>query len=353
MKWGNGMGKRTRQKCSRLLFHLFIFIYTVRYFFTPFFTIGFCLISMLILIIILSIPMLYLTKGSLAYDVLFALLTGVVVSLLVSVAIEASSNYRKNARRALELAEYFMTFYDFETNKGVRMQLDSFLHPEFMERYRQVGEQETADESGEAEETSEEEDFMGLPLDDIQIVWDMLPDLIPVFQKVYEEDREFLVYKEAEALRNILSLYRQMKKVLKLFVLMDAKGKYGDERDIKFLDSWLPQSLKDNLSKDFLRILGRLEVDQAIDKIVDQIFSDSVTLETSLDDIPVGRDFLKEDEKSDQNDMYDESCIMSMYCENILTKMEILEKEAMKQPVAGYLIRGTKRNIKRDLKNRN
>lgn len=44
---------------------------------------------------------------------------------------------------------------------------------------------------------------------------------------------------------------------------------------------------------------------------------------------------------------------MSMYCENILTKMEILEKEAMKQPVAGYLIRGTKRNIKRDLKNRN
>lgn len=344
------MDKKKQQICSRVLFHLFNFIYTIRYFFTPFFAIGFCLICMLALIIILLFPMLFLTKGSFAYDVLFALLTGVVASLLVSVTIEASNNFRKNTRRALELAEYFMTFYDFETNKGVRMQLDSFIHSELMERYRKSEEQETTDESDEAEETSREEGFIGPPLDDIQIVWHMLPKLMPVFQEVYEEEREFLLYKEAEALRNILSLYRQMKEILKSFVLMDVKGQYGDERDIEFLDNWLPQSLKENLSKDFLRSLGMLEVDQAMDKITNQIFFDPVILESALDDIPVGRDFLKEDENSDQNDMYEESCIMSMYCENILTEMEILEKEAMKQPVTGYLIRETKRKIKQDLK---
>lgn len=308
---------------------------------------------MLALIIILLIPMLLLTKGSFGYDVLFALLTGVVASLLVSVTMEVSNNYRKNARRALELAEYFMTFYDFETNKGVRMQLDSFVHLELLGRYRKSEKQETTDESDEAEETSREEGFMGPPLDDIQIVWHMLPKLMPVFQEAYEEKREFLFYKESEALRNILSLYRQMKEILKSFVLMDKKGKYGDERDITFLDSWIPYSLKDNLSKDFLRILGDLEVNQAIDKIADQIFSDPIILESALNDIPVGRDFLKEDENSDQNEMCEESRIMSMYCDNILTEMEILEKEAMKQPVVGYLIRETKRKMKQDLKRTN
>lgn len=309
---------------------------------------------MLALIIILSFPMLFLTKGSFAYDVLFALLTGVVASLLVSVTMEASNNFRKNTRRALELAEYFMTFYDFEINKGVSMQLDSFIHSEFLERYRKAEGQETTDESNEAEENLKEEDFMDPPLDDIQIVWDMLPELIPVFQKVFEEEREFLLYKEAEALRNILSSHRQMQDFLKVFVLLDAKGKYGDERDIEFLDNWLPQqSLKENLSKDFLRTLGRLEVDQAMDKITNQIFSDPVILESALDDIPVGRDFLKEDESSNQNDVCEESRIIGMYCENILTEMEILEKEAMKQPWTGYLIRETKRKMKQELKKTN
>ena len=71
------------------------------------------------------------------------------------------------------------------------------------------------------------------------------------------------------------------------------------------------------------------------------------------DDIPVGRDFLKEYENSDQNDMCEGSRIMSMYSENILMEMEILEKEAIKQPWTGFLIRETKRKIKQDLKKTN
>lgn len=62
------------------------------------------------------------------------------------------------------------------------------------------------------------------------------------------------------------------------------------------------------LWEEYLRELSRLEFDQALDTLVDKIFVN-----------------------------------MSMFLRRMLEEIEELEKEALKQPVAGYLLKDMKR----------
>ena len=52
----------------------------------------------------------------------------------------------------------------------------------------------------------------------------------------------------------------------------------------------------------------------------------------------MGRQFLEKDE-----DEYSDSYMMSMFLQRMLEEIEELEKEALKQPVAGYLLKDMKR----------
>lgn len=88
-----------------------------------------------------------------------------------------------------------------------------------------------------------------------------------------------------------------------------------------------------------MRELSRLEFDQALDTLVDKIFVNTSMMKVALgDDVSVGRQFLEKDE-----DEYSDSYMMSMFLQRMLEEIEELEKEALKQPVFGYLLKDMKR----------
>lgn len=71
----------------------------------------------MLLTILIAIPCVYLMdinkSDSTLYQVAFAILTGVVASGLVSVAIEMSNNFRRNYQRLLVLHEYLLTLANY------------------------------------------------------------------------------------------------------------------------------------------------------------------------------------------------------------------------------------------------
>lgn len=276
---------------------------------------------MIVLGILFSIPMFFVLKNSVMYDVLFALVTGITASFGVSICMEISNNYRQNKKRELELDEYFMFFHSYEINKAIQMGNEKFYHLDI----------------------TKEEWFE--PLDEIQVIWKALPELIPLFQKTVDEKKEFLSFKEVESLQYILDEFQQIKREIEMFLLPGVVDAQMNEMDLDFLDSWIPANLKKELSDEYLKQLCELEFEEALHKVVDKIFANSIILGVSLEeDIPVGEQYL---DKEDCENM--ESSIISMQCKNILDEIEMLEKEVMKQARAGYLLREAKRGQKKEV----
>lgn len=102
---------------------------------------------------------------------------------------------------------------------------------------------------------------------------------------------------------------------------------------------WEPLDDIQVLWEEYLRELSRMEFDQALDTLVDKIFVSTSMMKVALgDDVSVGRQFFEKDE-----DEYSDSYMMSMFLQRMLEEIEELEKEALKQPVAGYLLKDMKR----------
>ena len=82
--------------------------------FRPLTTLLICIILSIVVAIPCIIFLVTTKEGELANNVAFAMLTGVVASGLVSIAVEMAGNYRHNYQRLLILHEYILTVANYE-----------------------------------------------------------------------------------------------------------------------------------------------------------------------------------------------------------------------------------------------
>lgn len=186
----------------------------LRMFFRPGTTILFCIFACLFLILLCFLTA-FLLRNHLQdelfgmftpKDLLFAMVTGVTASALVSICIEGASNYRENCRRYIILSDYLSAVFHYE------LEIRSYL--------------KVAEENIEASEKAEASEKP----DRLQAVSHQLPKLIPVLQNTMENKREFLSLKEAFEVQNILNTYEHYESVVYQHLLERMKPIRGTKR---------------------------------------------------------------------------------------------------------------------------
>ena len=157
--------------------------------FYPITSIAICIVTVVILDGILGKVMLQIGKGTVEYDILFAIVTGVTASFIVSIIIELSNNYKENKMSWIMLREYY----------NVLMRTTYFLEEE----------QQAIDEyiarGGKLGEEDKE-----TPMDIIEATWNQLPNIMPVIQKTVNDKKEFLMEQEIDSLDIVLFKYNCM-----------------------------------------------------------------------------------------------------------------------------------------------
>ena len=142
-----------------------------------------CVIFSASVITILGVAMALVPEWSGFYNIVFALTTGAIASFFVSFVIELSNNYRHNKLAWYELKEYYSTIMDYESYKQVMMKLTPHQRAE-----------KKAHEEFVAAGGIEEIDEYDQPKDIIQITWERLPNMMPIFKQVFNDKKQFLSY---------------------------------------------------------------------------------------------------------------------------------------------------------------
>lgn len=133
-----------------------------------------CVIFSAIVITMLGVAMALAPEGSGFYNIVFALTTGAVASFFVSFVVELSNNYRHNKLAWYELKEYYSTIMKFEKHKQIMMKLTPSqravkkAHEEFVA----AGGIEEIDEYDQSKDV-------------IQVTWEQLPDIMPIFKQTF------------------------------------------------------------------------------------------------------------------------------------------------------------------------
>lgn len=125
--------------------------------FYPITSIAICIVTVVILDGILGKVMLQIGKGTVEYDILFA---------IVSIIIELSNNYKENKMSWIMLREYYNVIIEYEVDKSVLMRTTYFLEEE----------QQAIDEyiarGGKLGEEDKE-----TPMDIIEATWNQLSNI--------------------------------------------------------------------------------------------------------------------------------------------------------------------------------
>lgn len=337
-----------------------------------------CSVFSTIVITILGIVMATIPKESNWYDIIFALTTGAAGSFFVSFVVELANNYRHNKLAWHELQEYYSVVMDYEIHKQVMMQLAPHQRAE-----KKAHEEFVA--AGGVEEINEEDE----PKDIIQITWEQLPDIIPVFRQTFNDKKEFLSDAEINELKNILSDYEQIQFAIRERILMspmeyDAlnhpdedylKSVYPSDV-IKNMPEWMRKSLSSKesqkacelyaetiLSDSFLlsQFMENYDISQnSLDKYQDEIDRAEETNEREPEDIDYTEmDFSEPDDEETfraLNEEFDKQMELeqrpflnwrlSKCCENISESVDILEKVILKKPYYGMMIKSCKNSAR-------
>lgn len=153
-----------------------------------------CVIFSVIVVTILGVAMVLTPEESDFYNIVFALTTGAVASFFVSFVVELSNNYRHNKLAWYELREYYSTVMDYESHKQVMMKLTPHQRAE-----------KKAHEEFVAAGGIEEIDEYDQPKDIIQITWERLPNMMPVFKQTLNDKKQFLSDIEIDELESVIS----------------------------------------------------------------------------------------------------------------------------------------------------
>ena len=177
-------------------------------FFCPSTTILFCVYTCLILIFLcLTLAFFlrsYLTVELLSIftlkDLLFAMITGVTASALVSICVEGASNYRQSCKRFIMLSDYLSIIFHYEP------EIQSYLKV-----YR-------------------EDEMISKKPDRLQAVFYRLPKLIPVLQNTINNKREYLTTQEICEIQNVLKTYERIESIICEHLMHQAKFTKGTKR---------------------------------------------------------------------------------------------------------------------------
>lgn len=328
-----------------------------------------CVIFSAIVITMLGVAMALAPEGSGFYNIVFALTTGAVASFFVSFVVELSNNYRHNKLAWYELKEYYSTIMKFEKHKQIMMKLTPSqravkkAHEEFV----------AADGIEEIDEYDQSKDV-------IQVTWEQLPDIMPIFKQTFNDKKQFLSDIEIDKLESVISEYKQIQSVIHDRILMSLM--YDDalyRSDENYLASIYPNNILKNMPAWIKKYMSNIESQKAIDRYVEAIFSDFKLLSQYMENYEIsqkGIDAYKDElekaeaevesedidyddadfsEPEDEETYRRQSEIMnkqmeldeisfssweiSESCKKIAESIDVLEQSIMKKPYYGIMIK--------------
>lgn len=337
--------------------------------FYPKTTLVVCVIFSAIVVTILGVAMVITPEESGFYNIVFALTTGAVASFFVSFVVELSNNYRHNKLAWYELKEYYLTVMGYESHKQVMMKLTPHQRAE-----------KKAHEEFVAAGGIEEIDEYDQPKDIIQITWEQLPNMMPIFKQTFNDKKQFLSDIEIYELESIVSEYKQIQSFIHNRVLTSPM--YYDvlnHPDENYLASIYPNDILKNMPAWIKKFLSSTESKKACDRYVESILSDFTLLsqymknyEISQKGIDAYKDELdkaeaevepedidyddvdfseQEDEETfrrqreimykqmEQEEIPFTSWVISESCLKIAESIDVLEQSIMKKPYYGMQIK--------------
>lgn len=295
--------------------------------------------------------------------------TGAVASFFVSFVVELSNNYRHNKLAWYELREYYSTVMDYESHKQVMMKLTPHQRAE-----------KKAHEEFVAAGGIEEIDEYDQPKDIIQITWERLPNMMPVFKQTLNDKKQFLSDIEIDELESVISEYKQIQSFIYRRILMSPM--YYDalnHPDENYLASIYPNDILKNMPAWIRKFLSSTESQKACERYVEAILSDFTLLSQYMQNYEISKkgidvykdepdkaeaevepedidyedvDFSEpEDEETfrRQNEIMDKqmeqeeipftSWAISESCQKIGKSIDVLEQSIMKKPYYGMMIK--------------
>ncbi len=337
--------------------------------FYPKITLIACVIFSASVITILGVAMALVPEWSGFYNIVFALTTGAIASFFVSFVIELSNNYRHNKLAWYELKEYYSTVMDYENHKQVMMKLTPH------QRAKKKAHEEFVAAGG-----IEEIDEYDQPKDIIQIIWERLPNMMPIFKQTLNDKKQFLSDIEIDEMESIISEYKQIQSFIHRRILMSPM--YYDvlnHPDENYLASIYPNDILKNMPAWIRKSLSSTESQKACERYVEVILSDFTLLSQYMENYEISQkgidaykdeldkaeaevepedidysdvDFSEpEDEETfkRQNEIIDQqieqeerpftSWVISESCQNIAESIDVLEQSIMKKPYYGMMIK--------------
>ena len=328
-----------------------------------------CVIFSVIVVTILGVAMVLTPEGSGFYNIIFALTTGAVASFFVSFVVELSNNYRHNKLAWYELKEYYSIVMDYESHKQVMMKLTPHQRAE-----------KKAHEEFVAAGGIEENDEYDQPKDIIQITWERLPNMMPIFKQTFDDKKQFLSDIEIDELESIISEYKQVQFFIHRRILMSPM--YYDvlnHPDENYLASIYPSDILKNMPVWIRKSLSSTESQKACERYIEAILSDFTLLSQYMKNYEISQkgidaykdeldkeeaevepedidyddvDFSEpEDEETfrRQNEIIDQqmeqeerpftSWVISESCLKIAESIDVLEQSIMKKPYYGMQIK--------------
>ena len=319
-----------------------------------------CVIFSVIVVTILGVAMVLTPEGSGFYNIIFALTTGAVASFFVSFVVELSNNYRHNKLAWYELKEYYSIVMDYESHKQVMMKLTPHQRAE-----------KKAHEEFVAAGGIEENDEYDQPKDIIQITWERLPNMMPIFKQTFDDKKQFLSDIEIDELESIISEYKQVQFFIHRRILMSPM--YYDvlnHPDENYLASIYPSDILKNMPVWIRKSLSSTESQKACERYIEAILSDFTLLSQYMKNYEISQkgidaykdepedidyddvDFSEpEDEETfrRQNEIIDQqmeqeerpftSWVISESCQKIAESIDVLEQSIMKKPYYGMMIK--------------
>ena len=247
--------------------------------FYPKTTLVACVIFSVIVVTILGVAMALTPEGSGFYNIVFALTTGAVASFFVSFVVELSNNYRHNKLAWYELKEYYSTVMDYESHKQVMMKLTPHQRAE-----------KKAHEEFVAAGGIEEIDEYDQPKDIIQITWERLPNMMPVFKQTLNDKKQFLSDIEIDELESIISEYKQTQSFVYKRILMSPM--YYDalnHPDENYLASIYQNDILKNMPTWIRKYMSSTESQKACERYVEAILSNFTLLSQYMENYEISQ----------------------------------------------------------------
>lgn len=258
---------------------------------------------------------------------------------------------------------------DYESHKQVMMKLTPHQRAE-----------KKAHEEFVAAGGIEEIDEYDQPKDIIQITWERLPNMMPVFKQTFNDKKQFLSDIEIDELESIISEYKQIQSVVYKRILMSPM--YYDalnHPDENYLASIYPNDILKNMPAWIRKYLSSTESQKACERYVEALLSDFTLLSQYMENYEISQkgidaykdeldkveaevepedidyddvDFSEpEDEETfrrqseirnkqmEQEEIPFISWAISESCQKIAESIDILEQSIMKKPYYGMMIK--------------